>query len=54
MTLTVLNTQNMKYYKIPLIIPSEWVIKFNNISWTADSEVHVVHISCVIIAYKLH
>ena len=22
-----------------------WVIKFNSLSWTADSEVHVVHIS---------
>ena len=32
---------------------SEWVIKFNGLSWTADSEVHVVHISCVIIAYTL-
>ena len=29
---------------------SEWVIKFNGLSWTADSEVHAVHISCVIIA----
>ena len=24
---------------------SEWVIKLNDLSWTADSEVHVVHIS---------
>ena len=32
---------------------SEWVIKFNVLSWTADSEVHIVHISCVIIAYTL-
>ena len=32
---------------------SEWVIKFNGLSWTADSEVNVVHISCVIIAYTL-
>ena len=30
---------------------SEWVIKFNGLSWTADNEVNVVHISCVIIAY---
>ena len=29
---------------------SEWVIKFNDLSWTADIE---VHISCVIIAYTL-
>ena len=29
----------------------EWVIKFNSLSWTADREVHVVQISCVIIAY---
>ena len=29
---------------------SEWVIKFNDLSWTAGSEVHVVHISRVIIA----
>ena len=27
----------------------EWVIKFNGLSWTADSEVRVVHISRVII-----
>ena len=26
--------------------PSEWVIKFNGLSRTADSEVHIVHISC--------
>ena len=32
---------------------SEWVIKFNGLSWTADSEVHIVHVSCVILAYKL-
>ena len=24
---------------------SEWVIKFNSLSWTANSEVHVIHIS---------
>ena len=33
--------------------PSDRVIKFNSHSWTADSEVHVVHISHVIIAYPL-
>ena len=32
---------------------SEWVIKFNGLSWTADIEVHVVHISHVIIVYTL-
>ena len=32
---------------------SEWVIKFNGLSRTADSEVHIVHISCVIIACTL-
>ena len=32
---------------------SECVIKFNSLSWTADSEVHVVHKSNVIIAYIL-
>ena len=31
----------------------EWVIKFNGLSRTADIEVHVVHISRVIIAYTL-
>ena len=34
-------------------IVSEWVIKFDSLSWTADSEVHVVQISYVIIAYIL-
>ena len=29
----------------------EWVIKFNSLSRAADSEVHAVHISHVIIAY---
>ena len=38
----------MKYHH-----KSEWVIKFNNLSWTADSAVHVIHISCVIITYAL-
>ena len=28
----------------------EWVVKFNSLSWTADSKVHVVYISCVIIS----
>ena len=32
---------------------AKWVIKFNGLSWTADSEVHVVHISRVIITYAL-
>ena len=32
---------------------SEWVIKFNGLSRTADSEVHIVHISRVIIACTL-
>ena len=32
---------------------SEWVIKFNGLSQTADSEVHIVHISRVIIACTL-
>ena len=32
---------------------SERVIKFNSLSWTADSKVHVAHISHVIIAYTL-
>ena len=31
----------------------EWVIKFCHHSQTADSKVHVIHISCVIIAYAL-
>ena len=31
--------------------PTEWVIKLNSLS--ADSEVHIVHISCVVIAYTL-
>ena len=34
-------------------ITSEWVIKFNGLSRTADSEVHIVHISHVIIACTL-
>ena len=33
--------------------PSEWVIKFKRLSWTADIEVHIVHISRVIIGYTL-
>ena len=33
---------------------SEWVIKFNGLSRTADSEVHIVHISRVIIACTLN
>ena len=32
---------------------SEWVIKFNSLSRTADSEVHIIHISRVIIACTL-
>ena len=32
---------------------SEWVIKFNGLSRTVDSKVHIVHISRVIIAYTL-
>ena len=32
---------------------SEWMIKFNGLSRTADSEVHVVHVSHVIIACTL-
>ena len=32
---------------------SEWVIRFNGLSRTADSEVHIVHISRVIIACTL-
>ena len=32
---------------------SEWVIKFNGLSRTADSEVHIVHISRVIMAFTL-
>ena len=32
---------------------SEWVIKFNGLSRTADSEVHIVHISRVFIACTL-
>ena len=32
---------------------NEWVIKFNGLSRTADSYVHVVHISCVITACTL-
>ena len=35
------------------ILWSEWVIKFNSLSPTADSEVHVVHIGYVIIANTL-
>ena len=31
----------------------EWVIKFNDISWIADSKVHVIHIGRVIITYTL-
>ena len=39
---------------VKLIGPwSEGVVKFNSLSWTADSEVHIVHISRVIIAYTL-
>ena len=29
------------------------LIKFNRLSWRADIDVHVIHISCVIIAYIL-
>ena len=32
---------------------SEWVIKSNSLSRTAESGVHVVHISCIIIIYTL-
>ena len=32
---------------------SEWVIKFTGLPQTEDNEVHVVHISCVIIACTL-
>ena len=32
---------------------SEWVIQINSLYWTADSKVHVVHRSCVIIVYTL-
>ena len=32
---------------------SERVFKLNRLSWTVDSDVHVVHISHVIIAYTL-
>ena len=32
---------------------SEWVIKFKAFLGTTDSEVHIVHISRVIIAYTL-
>ena len=32
---------------------SEWVTKFNSTSRTVDIEVHVLHISCVIITYTL-
>ena len=31
----------------------EWVIKFSSLSETADSEVHIVHMSHAIIAYTL-
>ena len=32
---------------------SEWMIKFNGLSRIADSEVHVIHISRVILTYTL-
>ena len=35
------------------ILMSEWVIQFNSLSQTADSEIDVVHISHVIIAFIL-
>ena len=43
------------YQVLPLriFVESEWVIKFNGLSRTADSEVHKVHISRVIIACTL-
>ena len=54
------NHQNLEYSKSKLRAwaqghqwVSEWVIKFNGLSRTADSEVHIVHISRVIIACTL-
>ena len=38
---------------LALVLVSEWVIKFNSLSWTADSEVHVVHMISVIIVFTL-
>ena len=32
---------------------SEWVIKFNGLSWAADIKVHVIHKSNVTITYTL-
>ena len=40
-----------EWHKKPLV--SGWVIKFDGLSWTVDSEIQVVHISRVIIAYTL-
>ena len=53
------NIENSSHLMQPFILElatspvSEWVIKFNGLSRTADSEVHIVHISRVIIACTL-
>ena len=36
---------SLTVYNDGLVQVSEWVIKFNGLSRTADSEVHIVHIS---------
>ena len=36
---------NLLTHTFPGNYQSEWVTNFNGISWTADSEVHVVHTS---------
>ena len=41
-------TSLVNYYEV-----SEWVIKFNGLSQRVDTEVHVIHISRVIITYAL-
>ena len=47
------NTRQGEHIRTERTRVSEWVIKFYGLSRTADSEVHIVHISRVIIACTL-
>ena len=46
-------TQTCIYIYTYIYDRGEWVIKFNALCGTTDSDVHIVHISRVIVAYTL-
>ena len=52
-SLSTYHSWNTFIPKVVLESQSEWMIKFNSLSRTADIDVNVIHISCVIKTYTL-